>query len=88
MVSFFEKNLSGHLSEEYADTICDLHRAYCPTSGHGRRLNEWERAIAFAKEEGYETAEFLFNKNGCAVYEPVMKVGEILLHRAVTCHFS
>ena len=40
-------------------------------------MTELDRAIAFAKKKGYETAEFLFNKNGYNVYEPIMKVGEV-----------
>lgn len=40
-------------------------------------MTELDRAIAFAKAEGYKTAEFLFNKNGYAVYEPIMKPGEV-----------
>ena len=40
-------------------------------------MTELDRAIASAKKNGYETAEFLFNKNGYNVYEPIMKVGEV-----------
>ncbi len=77
MVSFFEKIFQATCLKNMRIPYVIYIAHIVPTSGHGRRLNEWERAIAFAKEKRYETAEFLFNKNGYAVYEPVMKVGEI-----------
>lgn len=32
VVNFFEENLSKNFSEEYADKICEFHRAYCPSN--------------------------------------------------------
>lgn len=31
VVVFFEENLSNNFSSEYADKICEFHRAYCPS---------------------------------------------------------
>jgi hypothetical protein len=38
-----------------------------------------DRVIAFAKEQGYDTAEYLREWRGCSVYEPMYAGGGALL---------
>lgn len=47
VVDFFEENLSNNFSKEYADKICEFHRAYCPSkivneSLHNELVDAWE----------------------------------------------
>lgn len=40
VVDFFEENLSNNFSKEYADKICEFHRAYCPSESVNRELRD------------------------------------------------
>ena len=72
VVNFFEENLSNNLSKEYADKICEFHRAYCPSrvvneSLHSELVDAYEdiaEGIWFLEEGEYsiESAiSYIFN---------------------------
>ncbi|MBQ9976276.1 MAG: hypothetical protein IJP16_07170 [Clostridia bacterium] len=72
VVNFFEENLSNNFSKEYADKICEFHRAYCPSkvvneSLHSELVDAYEdiaEGIWFLEEGEYsiESAiSYIFN---------------------------
>ncbi len=63
VVSFFEKNYTGEFTKEYAEKICDLHKAYCPSKSINERIREDLLSVnndlneGFFFEEGYYTID-------------------------------